>query len=155
MKDNKRGRKDFYTVLDIHNKLDMIKGWAREGITDKELYDMLGVGHDTFYRWKKDIKEFSDTLQEGREKANGELLNRAFMLAMGHTQTVTEPMKVKQGDYETIEMVTYEKHMQPNAAMMQFMLKNRMPNRYKDKHEVDVSGNVGVRILDDIPHEEE
>jgi hypothetical protein len=151
MEGNKRGRKNLYNILDIHNKLDMIKGWAREGITDKELYEMLGVGKDAFYNWKKDIPEFTAALLEGREKANGELLNRAFMLAMGHTQTVTEPMKVKHGESESIEMVTYEKHIQPNAAMMQFMLKNRMPNRYKDKQELDVNANVGVKIIDDIP----
>ena len=56
-------------------------------------------------------------------------------------------MKVDR-DTEEIRMVEVEKFMPPNPTMSIFMLKNRMPNEYKDKRELAVDGNM---IFDIVP----
>jgi hypothetical protein len=147
----KGGRKPLWDELDIPSKLEAIQGWCLQGSTDIEIMEMLGVKRDTFYKWKKERPEFSEALKRGKDIANGELLNAAFRQAKGYYQTVTEPMKVRQDDgSETIEMVTYDKFIPANNTMAIFMLKNRIPEHYKDKHEVNHEGKVNLTFVDDL-----
>lgn len=148
----KVGRKQLYDEMEIDDKLDAIRGWAMSGSTDKDIYTMLEVSKETFYKWKRERSQFADALKKGKHIANGELQNSAYKQAMGYYQTVTEPMKVKRGqDWEEIEMVTYEKFIPANNTMNIFMLKNRMPEVYKDKQHTEHSGGVNISFVDNIP----
>jgi prepilin-type processing-associated H-X9-DG protein len=152
----KTGRKSLYYELEIPDKLEAIRGWALSGMTDKEMYTMLEISHETFYRWKREHHEFNEALKKGKDIANGELVNSAFKQATGYYVEVTEPMKVKRGqDYEAIEMVTYQKFIPANNTMNIFMLKNRMPEVYKDKQHTEHSGGVNISFVDNIPEEDE
>jgi prepilin-type processing-associated H-X9-DG protein len=152
----KAGRKQLYDEMEIDDKLDAIRGWAMAGSTDKEIYTMLEVSKETFYKWKRERPQFADALKKGKHIANGELQNSAYKQAMGYYQTVTEPVKVKRGqDWEEIEMVTYEKFIPANNTMNIFMLKNRMPEVYKDKQHTEHSGGVNISFVDNIPEEDE
>lgn len=152
----KVGRKSLYEELEIEDKLEAIRGWAMSGSTDKDIYTMLEVSKTVFYEWKKTRPEFKNALKKGKDIANGELQNSAYKQAMGYYQTVTEPVKVKRGqDWEEIEMVTYEKFIPANNTMNIFMLKNRMPEVYKDKQHTEHSGGVNISFVDNIPEEDE
>jgi prepilin-type processing-associated H-X9-DG protein len=152
----KVGRKSLYEELEIEDKLEAIRGWAMSGSTDKDIYTMLGVSKTVFYDWKKNRSEFKNALKKGKDIANGELQNSAYKQAMGYYQTVTEPVKVKRGqDWEEIEMVTYEKFIPANNTMNIFMLKNRMPEQYKDKQHTEHSGGVNISFVDNIPDKDE
>jgi prepilin-type processing-associated H-X9-DG protein len=152
----KVGKKPLYEEMEIGDKLEAIRGWALSGMTDKEMYTMLEISHDTFYKWKRERPEFADALKKGKDIANGELVNSAFKQATGYYVEVTEPMKVKRGqDYEAIEMVTYQKFIPANNTMNIFMLKNRMPEVYKDKQHTEHSGGVNISFVDNIPEEDE
>ena len=143
----KIGRKALWDELNMSERLDMVKGWALQGSTDKDMMEMLGISHETFYRWKKEKSEFSDAIKKGKYDSNGELLNSAFRQANGYYQTVTEPMKLKDVDgSERIEMVTYDKFIPANNTMSIFMLKNRIPEQYKDKQHLEQSGTVTNKI---------
>ncbi len=147
----KVGKKPLYEEMEIADKLEAIRGWALSGMTDKEMYTMLEISHDTFYKWKRERPEFADALKKGKDIANGELVNSAFKQATGYYITVTEPMKVKKGFDEFIEMVTYEKFIPANNTMNIFMLKNRMPEQYKDKQHTEHSGGVNISFVDNVP----
>jgi prepilin-type processing-associated H-X9-DG protein len=150
------GRKSLYDEMEIDDKLDAIRGWSMAGSTDKDIYTMLEVSASAFYEWKKKYPQFKDALKKGKDIANGELQNSAYKQAMGYYQTVTEPVKVKRGqDWEEIEMVTYEKFIPANNTMNIFMLKNRMPEQYKDKQHTEHSGGVNISFVDNIPDEDE
>jgi hypothetical protein len=150
------GRKSLYEEMEIDDKLDAIRGWAMSGSTDKDIYTMLEVSSSAFYEWKKKYPQFKDALKKGKDIANGELQNSAYKQAMGYYVTVTEPMKVKRGqDFEDIEMVTYEKFIPANNTMNIFMLKNRMPEVYKDKQHTEHSGGVNISFIEDLEDDEE
>jgi len=147
----KRGRKTLWEILDMPERLTAITGWAMQGSTDKDIYEMLGISKDTFYEWKRKYSEFADALKKGRFESNGEILNSAFTQTQGHYIRVTEPMKLKDVDgSEHVEMVTYDKFFAPNPTMTIFMLKNRMPEHFKDKQQTEISGEVGVSFVDDV-----
>jgi hypothetical protein len=155
----KRGRKDAWTTLDIPSKLESIRGWAMNGSTDEDIYTMLGIGRDTFYKWKREKSEFSEALKRGKDIANGELLNSAFKQSVGYSFYEEVPVKVKRTDYdpetgkkieerEEIKIVKILRESAPNPTMNIFMLKNRLPDQYKDKHEIE--GNLTITKLEDI-----
>jgi len=167
LKSGKRGRKCLYDTLHIREKLEAIRGWCKQGSTDAEIMQMIGISHDTFYTWKKTRSEFSDAIRKGKEISNGELLNSAFRLATGFTVPTTVVVKLKKpvligGEpvfidglplmvdgkvvmrggklaYEEIaEEIPSTEYIPPNPSMGIFMVKNRMPKEYKDKQEVDI-----------------
>lgn len=162
MSKKKSGRKPLWEELDIPSKLEAIKGWAQQGSTDAEIMEMLNVSKNVFYQWKKEKKEFYDALKKGRYDSNGEILNSAFKQTTGYYQTITEPMKLKKQvnkgteekpfwvEEDVIEMVTYDKFVPANNTMTIFMLKNRIPEHYKDKQERELTGELGVTLIDDV-----
>lgn len=150
------GRKPLWETLSMDSKLDSVKGWSLQGSTDEDIYTMLGVSEKTFYDWKRKYPQFAQALKKGKYISNGELLNSAFVQSTGFMYIENLAVKVK--DYawftnpqtneaelkqiEKVEIVPVEKYQPPNPTMNIFMLKNRMPEEYKDKHEVDVKKEV-------------
>lgn len=171
----KGGRKPYYDILHIREKLDAIRGWAKQGSTDADIMKMLGVSHETFYKWKKEKLEFADALKKGKEISNGELLNSAFKQSTGFYVPVDLVVKLKKpvimgGDvilvdgepvivdgkplmtggkvyYEEVaEIVPSQEFVAPNSTMGIFMIKNRMPEDYKDKREI--THKLGSKLED-------
>lgn len=159
----KRGRKDLWYELEMEKRLETITGWAKQGLTNEEMISQLGVSKVVFYKWMKTHPEFKEALYKGKFESNGEILAAAFRQATGYYQPVTEPFKVKtvknisedpkKPRYEEVEEVidhNYLKYFPPNQTMAIFMLKNRLPQYYKDKIEQQIDANFGVQIIDDI-----
>ncbi len=150
------GRKPLWDTLNMPSKLDSVRGWAMQGSLDKEIAEMLGISLKTFYDWKKQYPQFAHALKKGKHISNGELLNSAFQQSVGFMYIENVPVKVKSFDWftnpetnqaelkqvEKVEVVPVERYAPPNPTMNIFMLKNRLPEQYKDKHEVDVKSEV-------------
>lgn len=149
------GRKPLWETLSMDSKLDSVKGWAMHGSTDIEMAEMLGISERVFYEWKVKYPQFSHAIKKGKYTSNGELLNSAFVQSTGFMYIENQAVKVK--DYkmftnekgqqellqiERVEIVPVEKYQPPNPTMNIFMLKNRLSDDYKDKHEVDVKKEV-------------
>lgn len=138
----------------MESKLDSVKGWAMNGSTDEELAKMLGISTTLLYEWKKDKPEFADAIKKGKETSNGELLNSAFTQSIGFMYKEQVPVRVK--DYkliegqlkqiERVEVVEIDKYCPPNPTMNIFMLKNRLPEEYKDKHQTELTGKDGGAV---------
>ena len=69
MPETKRGSKSKYET-NVQPRLLEIAAWCRDGLTDKEIAEKLDIGLDSFYRYKKDFSEFSDTLKETKKIAD-------------------------------------------------------------------------------------
>lgn len=144
-----RGRKPLWDELDIPSKLESIKGWALQGSTDEEIWTMLGVSKDTFYKWKREYPEFKEAIKKGKYISNGELLNAAFKSATGYKAIKQQAIKLKDIEYvdgkpypiERIEVINIVEEIPGNPTMNIFMLKNRLPDQYRDKKELEVTEN--------------
>lgn len=150
------GRKPLWETLNMESKLDSVQGWAMQGSTDEEIAEMLGISIRVFYEWKKQFPQFMHVLKKGKHVSNGELLNSAFTQSVGFryienlavkvkdyawfTNPITNEAELKQ--VEKVEVVPVERYQPPNPTMNIFMLKNRLSDDYKDKHEVDVKKEV-------------
>lgn len=155
-------RKNYWETLNMDNRLEMIVGWAKNGSTNDEMAAMLGISRDLFYNWQKTKPQFKAALMKGKFDSNGEMLNSAFKQATGYYQQVTEPFKVKTWkefeddkgkkfweEAEEIVDHTYMKFFPANSTMGIFMLKNRIPEHYKDKQDVNMTGDLGINIVVD------
>ncbi len=45
----------------------ILKGLARDGCSDKQIYERIGISKQTFYDWCNRYPDFSDTIKKGRE----------------------------------------------------------------------------------------
>ena len=68
----------------------LIEGWARDGLTAREIAQNIGVSHVTFYRWVDEEETIRKALWNGREVANRKLENALFKRALGFFETETE-----------------------------------------------------------------
>lgn len=81
-------------------RLDEVKQWVSEGLTDREIIKRLGISSSTWYKHKSEITEFSETVRESREPKIAELENTMFKLANGYFVEVTKGMKCREVYYD-------------------------------------------------------
>lgn len=99
------------------DKLILLTGWARLGLTDQQIAENMGIHVATLYKWKNEINEICDALKEGKEVA----------------------------DFN-VENALYKAACEGNTTAMIFWLKNRNPKRWREKMEVETDNKVKVTI---------
>ena len=102
------------------------------GATDNELALFFDVCVATINNWKNDYPEFLDALKRGKEMADARVARALFSRATGYSH---EDVDIKMYDGEIIETPTV-KHYPPDATSMIFWLKNRQPEKWREKREV-------------------
>ena len=105
----------------------LLEAWARDGLTDEQIADKMGITTSTLYDWKNKYSEISEALKRGKEVVDVEVENALLNLA-------------KSG----------------NITAIIFWLKNRKPNVWCDKqkdvedeHLEDVSDAESEVFADD------
>ncbi|CAM3777895.1 helix-turn-helix domain-containing protein [Alkalicoccus chagannorensis] len=135
------GRKNKYDELDIADRLDLVEGWKRDGLSDEQISKNLGVSYQTLKEWKKKYPAFLAAIKKGKEVSDYELENVLHRRATGYYYT--EETVTNKGD-----VVTVEKYEHPNPTSLIFALKNRLPEKYSDKQNVEHSGTVTNQNID-------
>lgn len=85
----------------------LLEGWARDGLTDEQIAQNMGIGTTTLYRWKDEYEEIREALKRGKEVVDYEVENALLNKALG-------------GD----------------TTAQIFWLKNRRPDKWRDKPEM-------------------
>ena len=97
----------------VKDKLILVEGWARDGLTEEQIARNLGISYSTFKDYKNKHSALLTALKKGKEVV----------------------------DYE-VENALYKAAINGNVTAMIFWLKNRKPNVWRDKQEIEHSGNV-------------
>lgn len=136
----------------VKDKLILVEGWARDGLTDEQIWNKLGISKDTFYSYKNKYSDFSDSLKRGKEIVDTEVENALLQKALGSKETLKKPVKLKQviysdagkklKEFEEIVMVEEEVLIAPDTTAQIFWLKNRKPGVWRDKTAVEHSGEI-------------
>lgn len=139
---NKSGRKSMYTD-DI---LPRIEELLKSGLNNRQLAKAIGINETTIYDWIDRFPQFHHTLKKYRGLADIQVENALFKSALGFnfTEVKKERRKIGKDDdgkdkYELVVTEEIEKHIPGVSAAQIFYLKNRMPERYKDKIETQIS----------------
>lgn len=126
----KRGRKNKKEY--ILENLDTIRKLMEKGYSEKSIAEHLGIGYSTFYKYKSELIELSNTLQKGRQKAIEDLERKAFETAMGfdYTEETTIIQLDEDGNPTKRSRQLYKKKALPNPAMQQYLLNNWTKGEY-------------------------
>lgn len=122
----------------VEPKLTLIEGWARDGLTDEQIAKNLGVNIATFYRYKKDYCEFCESLKRGKEIVDYEVENALLKRALGY-----EYDEVTYENGKETKRVT--KQIAPDTTAQIFWLKNRKPDKWRDKQVVESNNTIEVK----------
>jgi hypothetical protein len=129
----------------IQPRLEEIKQWCLDGHTDKEIYDALGISAETYYKHKREQPEFSDALKQTKEIADNQVQDSLWKRANGYD--TTEEKVTYDGDGCVIKREKTTKHIPPDPTSCIFWLKNRKPQEWRDKQEVEHSGEVEQTVI--------
>ncbi len=105
-----------------------LEGWARDGLTDEQIAQNIGIVESTLYEWKNKYSEISESLKKGKEVVDYEVENALLKRALGYT--VKEEKLTRDG-----EVVELEREVPGDVTAQIFWLKNRKPNAWRDKPE--------------------
>ena len=81
-----------------------LTGWARNGLTDEQIAHNIGIATKTLYEWKNTYSEICEALKNSKEIADLQ-----------------------------IENALYNKALKGDVVSMIFWLKNRQPDRWREK----------------------
>jgi len=111
------------------------------GYPDKVIIGALGISAPVFQEWKKKHKEFADALAL-KEIADIEVEACLFKRATGYTTTEVHYEEGTQG----VKTKTITKQIEPNVTAQIYWLKNRKPDQWRDKTEVEQTGDVVLKF---------
>lgn len=97
------GAKEWLT----EDKLTLLEGWARNGLTYVQIAKNMGIGETTLKEWRKKEPAINDAMKKGREVV----------------------------DFE-VENALYKNAINGNVTAQIFWLKNRRPKEWREKIEI-------------------
>lgn len=114
------------------------------GATDVEVADFFGINTRTLYRWQLQYPALCHALQAGKEHANERVVRSLYHRATGYT---FETEKIFQFQGKVVRAKTVE-HCPPDTSSMIFWLKNRQPDKWRDRLDTvhDVTPALGERL---------
>ena len=98
-----KSKADYWLTTD---GLTLLKGWARDGLSDEQIAHNMEIVPSTLYEWKKKHPKISESLKKNKAIADYEIENALFKSA-------------KRG----------------NVTAMIFWLKNRKSDKWREKVE--------------------
>lgn len=105
------------------------------GATDIEIADFLGVDVRTLYRWKGEYEEFCQSLKAGKEISDERVERSLFARANGYEH---EEVDIRVVDKEIVQ-TQIRKYYPPDTTAAIFWLKNRRPDMWRDKTEIEAN----------------
>jgi len=115
---------------------------SAEGKTNQEIAAALGIAVGTLWNWEKEYPEFLSAIKEGKRLADDEVEKSLYRRAVG--EKVKEKKTITMPDGEIRKEVT-ERHVADTTAQI-FWLKNRRPKEWRDKQDIEHSGNISIVI---------
>lgn len=116
------------------------------GVNDTLIAERLGINPSTLYTWLKTHKSFKSNYERGNLLAHAKVQRSLFNRALGYNieETDTKVSKDQKGKIKSITTTQKTKHIPGDIQAQIFWLKNRMPEFWKDKVEVEDGNGDGL-----------
>lgn len=137
------------------------------GYTDKQLAEFFEVAESTIYAWKNEFRSFRESIKKGKAETDagvaGQLLKRAMgykikEVAFEKVDTKEALEATKDGDIVKVDLYRKKillKDIAPDVLAQIFWLKNRQPELWRDKKEVDSNVKITDMQIGYGPEEDE
>ena len=103
------------------DSLFLLESWARDGLTEAQIAGNMGISARTLLNWRKRSVPIFLALKRGKEVS----------------------------DYE-VENALFKSALEGNVTAMIFWLKNRRPDKWRDRQDAKVDLTEMVGIVDSI-----
>lgn len=120
---------------------------AQRGATVREIAEALEVTEKTVYEWRHKHPAFGESFKLGRDAADERVEESLYRRATGYSFD-----SIKIMSYEGVAFVEpFVEHVPPDVGAIQFWLKNRRGETWRDKSEQHHTGTVNISAT---PHDE-
>ena len=129
----------------------LLEGWARDGLTDEQLAGKMGINPATLYDWKNKYPKISEALKKGKEVVDIQVENALLKRALGYDY---QEQRIEKSDKDGTKIIQTIRHIPADTTAQIFWLKNRRPDRWRDKPEMpgDSDGLKRAKeLLEGIP----
>jgi transcriptional regulator with XRE-family HTH domain len=128
------------------DKLILLEGWARDGLTEEQIAKNMGISVKTLYNWKTDNLPILQALKKGKEVVDIEVENALLKRALGYTVTLKKQKVDKEG---CVHDLFEDVHVPGDTTAQIFWLKNRKKQQWRDKFEYS-NDNGELNKLDEL-----
>jgi len=136
----KPGRKSKWAT-NVENNLERIPKLKRQGMTDEQIANTLGVGYSTFRDYMKLYPSLQTALKTGKECLVEDLEDTLYMKALGKCTVkkikTVEVLDPRTGKMKIVRQETQEDTVAPDSGALIFALKNLASERWQDRKIVD------------------
>ncbi|GAB4036711.1 hypothetical protein [Spirosoma gilvum] len=124
------------------------------GYTNKELASTFNVSERTINYWLNQHEEFFQAVQEGRDLADAKVAVSFFKRATGYEYPSEKIVTISIGDgCSQVERVPVTAVVLPDAGAALNWLKNRQPDKWRDKVDVELPPKIVLTMhLDGDPN---
>lgn len=130
--------------------LEAVRRLAEDGFSESEISLRVGVDEKCFARWKRRHKELAEAIALGRSTADYEVVRALYKKATGYNVALNKTYKLKKVDYdpdtgkklreyEEIATGVDETFVPADLRAGTFWLKNRQPDRWRDRPEKEIT----------------
>lgn len=116
-----------------------LEGWARDGLTDEQIAENMGISRSTLNAWKNKYSDVSDTLKKGKEVVDRQVENALLKRALGYKY---DEVTVEGG----VETKRVTKEVVPDTTAQIFWLKNRKRESWADRQNIELSQPIDESI---------
>ena len=113
-----------------------VEGWARDGLTEEQISENIGINRRTLTDWKNRYEPISLALKKGKEVVDRQVENALLKRALGYEYTETTREAVRDPESGEVKMQVTKKvtkQVIPDTTAQIFWLKNRKPDKWRDK----------------------
>lgn len=125
----------------------LLEGWARDGLTDGQIAQNVGIGIRTLYEWKDKHPQISQALKKGKEVVDIQVENALLKRALGYD---FQEERIETSAKDGTKVIQTIKHVPADVTAQIFWLKNRRPDKWRDKVPAEAGQESGVTIVDDL-----
>lgn len=133
-----KGKFEYWRTKD---GLLQIAAWARNGLIDEQIAHNMGIRRSTLSEWKKRFPDIADALKKNKNIVDIEVENALYKRAVGYE---FEETTIEIDDEGKKKFKKTKKQMAPETLAIIFFLKNRKPEDWRDKREVEVKGEISM-----------
>ena len=126
---------------------------AEFGMTDKKLARLFDVSVATIYVWKKEYPEFLESIKKGKDDYDSVNIEKSLRRRANGFRFSEKTKELVDGEMTETKIVG--KFVPPDPTSMIFWLKNRHPERWRDKHDFKVEGNLEINLIDSFADDDE
>ena len=141
----------------VAGKEEIIISDCRNGADNPILAKRLGCGKTTLGTLIRYHEGFAKLIREGKEEADLKVESALYKRAIGYDyeETTTEVRVNPDGDGSTTYVKKIKRHVSGDTTAQIFWLKNRKPDNWRDKQDVNLTDNSWVAALKSLNDEHE